>query len=325
MRVVRPFSLLAAYGLMLGIGLTTSSRHRPPASQSAAPPAQTDLAQLGYDALENHAGVVIAVDPQYGRVRARVSRGLDVRFASGPFEVAQVVTAYAALDAGVIRERTRFGCDSGGEQVNVVDALARPCPAFFTEVSKRLSPAAFRRAAERLGFTYYTTEERRSATRMKPVTARIPVRLNADEFAALAARGVGLEAEDLHFAGLAASLASGVTASERLANDLSTASRGAVPATPPLNRRALDIVRKGLVWAVDDGAAKAAAHIDHKVAGKTGGDGETALFISYAPADAPTVALVVYLKSGLARDGAEVAGNFYRAYFGRRKTEVGSR
>jgi hypothetical protein len=325
MRVVRPFSLLAACGLMLGIGLTVSSRYRPPAAQPAAPPAQNDLAQLGYDALENHAGVVIAVDPQYGRVLARVSRGLDVQFASGPFEVAQVVTAYAALDAGIIREQTRLNCDAGGEQVNVVDALARPCPAFFAEVSRRLTPAAFKRAAERLGFTYYRAEERRAATRVKPVTARIPVRLSADEFAALAARGVGLEAEDLHFAGLAASLASGVTAGERLANDLSTASRGAVPATPPLNRRALDVVRKGLVWAVDDGTAKAAAHIDHKVAGKAGGDGNTALFVSYAPADAPSVALVVHLKSGLARDAAEVAGNFYRTYFGRRKSAVGSR
>lgn len=284
---------------------------RPPQPQTA----QVDWGKLGYDALENHAGVVIIIDPQYGRVLRRVSRGTDVRFTSSPFEVTQVVTAYAALDAGIIRTQTRLACDASGEQVSVVEALAHPCPAFFAEVGKYLPQAAFRRAAELLGFTYYDTEAHNAASRTRPVTARIPVRLSAEEFTEMAVRGAGLEAEDLHFAQLALTLASGVTAGERLAHYLFLTSRGYVPSPKSINQEALAAVRAGLVNSVDGGRAKAAANIDYKVAGQLGGDGRTALFISYAPADVPEVATVVYLREAQPRDAAEVAGNLYRAYF----------
>jgi cell division protein FtsI/penicillin-binding protein 2 len=317
MIIAHPLKLLVVGGLMLCVGAVAADRvFSSPAQNSAQQtPLPAELAQLSYDALEDHAGVVIVVDPQYGNVLKRVSRGMDVRFASSPFETARVVTAYAALDAGIIREQTQFACDDGGEQVNVVEALSRPCPAFFAELSKRIKPAAYKRAAEMLGFSYYGSEERPAALRMKPVPAKIPVNVSGDEFTALAVRGAGLEAEDLHFAQFASSLASGVTAAERLAHYLLTTSRGIVPPTVPLNRRALDAVQRGLVRAVDDGAAKAAANIDCKVAGAMGGDGKAAIFVSYAPADAPKVALVVYVKEAAPRDAAEVAGRFYRAYF----------
>jgi cell division protein FtsI/penicillin-binding protein 2 len=315
MRLLPLCRLFAAGCLTLSVSPAPSVRLPAHPAQSAAPAlsSQVDWGQIGYDALENYAGAVIVVDPRAGRVLRRVSRGTDVRFNSSPFELSQVVTAYAALDAGIIREQTRLGCDAAGEQVTVLDALARHCPAFFAEVSRRLKPAAFRRAAQMLGFTYYGTEERGEATRMRPVTAKIPATPPGEQFAALAVRGAGLEAEDLHFAQLASSLASGVTAAELLANYVHAASRGAAPMTTPLNRQALETVRRGLVRAVDDGAAKAAAHIDYKVAGKAGGDGQAAIFVSFAPADAPEVALVVYLKDALPRDAAEVAGHVYRA------------
>lgn len=315
MSVTTPLRLIVLCGLVaLATKVPSASLST---SQSAIRPAteQPDFGKLAYDSLENRAGVIIVADPRYGRVIRRVSRGTEVQFSSNPFELTQVITAYAALDSGIIREQTRLGCDESGEQVSVVEALARSCPAFFTELSKRISQRAFKRAAERLGFTYYNTEARETTSRTKPITVPIPSSLSSQAFREMAAQGTGLQAQDLHFAQMALSWASGITASESLANYLLTNSYGVIPPTNPINRKALSIVQRGLVNAVDNGSAKVAANIDYKVAGKMGGDGQTAIFISYAPANAPEVALVVYLKDAQPRDAAEVAGLFYRYYF----------
>ncbi|HYE74420.1 MAG TPA: penicillin-binding transpeptidase domain-containing protein [Blastocatellia bacterium] len=324
MCVSAPFKLMVVFGLIaLAVNSPFAHRHSIFASflqsQSSVRSVSTvrrDLGKLAYDSLENHAGVIIIVDPRYARILRRVSRGTDVRFSSNPFELTQVFTAYTALDAGIIREQTRLDCDSSGKQVAVVEALANSCPTFFAELSKRISPRAFKRSAERLGFTYYNIEAREASSRTKPVTIPIPTTLTAEAFQVMAAQGTGLTAEDLHFAQMASSWASGITANEILANYLLTTSQAVVPVTNPINRKAWSIVQRGLVNAVDYGAAKMAANIDHKVAGKMGGDGQTAIFISYAPANAPEIALVVYLKEAQPRDAAKVAGIFYRSYFG---------
>jgi len=289
--------------------------YHPPAVQRLQT-AKIDFGQLGYDALENHAGAVMVIDPQYGRIIRRVSRGADVQFSSSPFELAQVVTAYAALDKGLINERTLLPCNGAGEQTDLAGALAHPCPAFFAELSRRLTPAAFRSAAELIGFTYYGIESRKEGlSALRPFSAAIPAAVTGADFEALAARGVGMQASDLHFAQLVSSLASGATASERFAASAAASLQGVAPPATPLNRRALAALRRGLVQAVDEGSAKAAANIDHQVAGKMGSSESAAIFISYAPAEAPRIGLVVYLKEATGRDAAEVAGKFYRAYF----------
>ncbi len=284
-----------------------------------APPrvVKKDLGQIAYDALINRAGVVILIDPRYGNILRRVARGTDVQFSSSPFEVAQIVTAYAALDGGIINEKSLLPCDETGAQTDIVRALSRPCPAFFTELSQRLSLAAFARAAEIIGFTYYGIDSSQAITVVRPISAQMPARASAESFAALATRGVGMQARDLHFAQLAASLASGATAAERFAVYIARTTRAPAPPTVSFNRQALAVIQRGLVKAVDEGEAKAAAHIDHKIAGKMGSGEGGAIFVSYAPAKDPELCLVVYLKEGIGRDAAEVAGKFYQAYFGK--------
>jgi hypothetical protein len=276
-----------------------------------------DLGQIAYDALANRAGVVILIDPRYGHILRRVARGTDVQFSSSPFELAQIITAYAALDAGIINEKSLLPCDETGMQTDVVSALSRPCLAFFNELSRRLSLEAFARAADVIGFTYYGIDSSQAITVVRPISAPMPAQASAESFAALATRGVGMQARDLHFAQLAASLASGATAAERFAVYIAKIARAPAPPMVSFNRQALAVIQRGLVKAVDEGEAKAAANIDHKVAGKMGSGEGRAIFVSYAPAKDPEICLVVYLKEGMGRDAAEVAGKFYQAYFGR--------
>ena len=277
---------------------------------------EADLSQMAYDALGNHTGTVLVIEPRYGRILKRVGHSSDVQFASSPFEIAEIVTAYAALDAGVINERTTLACDESGTQTDVTGALAHSCRSFFAELSKKLTPAAFAQAANVVGFTYYGVEspnERASVTR--PISAKLPPQLSDEAFAALAARGEEMEASDLHFAQLVSSLASGTTAAERFAAYIATNARAPAPAAVSFNRQALAVVRRGLLKAVEEGEAKAAASIDYKVAGKLGSSAGQAVFISYAPANDPQIGLVVYLKDAVGRDAAEVAGKFYQLHF----------
>lgn len=309
---VKPFvaCLLAGGCLLLAVSCYhPSAVPRPPAVEEA-------WSQAAYDALKDHAGVILIVEPRSGRLIKRVGRDSDVQFSSSPFEIAEIVTAYTALDAGLINERTLLACETSGAQTDVVSALAHSCHGFFAELSKRLTPAAFAQAASVVGFTYYGIEspnERASITR--PIPARLPIEPSLAEFAALAARGDGMAANDLHFAQLVSSLASGTTAAERFAAYIASTARAPAPAAVSFNRQALAVVRRGLLKAVEEGDAKAAANLDYKVAGKIGGSAGQAIFISYAPANDPRVGLVVYLKDGVGRDAAEVAGKFYQAYF----------
>lgn len=303
---------------LLLVSAACASGARPPVAPRPVA-SEMALSEMAYEALNNRAGTIIVLDPRYGRVLKRVSRGTDVQFTSSPFEIAQIVTAYAALETGLITDKTLLPCDENGTGVDVTEALSRNCPAFFTELSRKLTRAQFAKAAEVIGFTYYGIESPTfDRTLMRPVIASIPERLTSESFAALAVKGTGMEARDLHFAQMASSLASGATSSERFAAYLMVNARAAAPKVYSFNRQALAIVQRGLVKAVDEGVAKAAAQIDQKVAGRIGGGDGHALFISYAPATDPQVALVVYLNDAVGRDAAEVAGKFYQSWFSKK-------
>lgn len=276
---------------------------------------ETELSDMAYEAIGHRTGAIIVVDPRYGRVIKRVSRGTDAQFASSPFGLAQIVTAYAALEAGVIDDRTLLPCRQRG-QIDVTAALAHSCPEFFAELSRRITPAQFTRAAAVIGFTYFGIESPTyDQTLIRPIPARLPEQFTAEAFAALAVKGEGMEARELHFAQLASSLASGVTASERFAAYIMASARVVAPPVVPFNQRALSVVRRGLLKAVEEGEAGAAAHPAKKVAGKIGSGNGQAVFISYAPATDPEIALVVYLKDAAGQDAAEVAGKFYEFWF----------
>jgi hypothetical protein len=302
--------------LLLSCLFALSCYRAPIAQRSLAP--VLDYGQMGFEALGTHIGAVVIVDPQYGRILKRVARGMDAQFTSSPFEVVQIVTVYAALDSGVINAQTKLKCNAADDLVDVTEALARPCPAFFAELSQKVPPVAFKRAAQIIGFTYYGTESMNSiTTAMRPITAAIPVNVAGADYEALTARGVGMKANDLHFAQLAISLASNTTTSERMSTIIATTSQTITPPAIPINKAALEIIRKGLVRAVEEGAAMAAGTATGHVAGKVGSNEENALFVSYAPAEKPEIGLIVFLKEGTGTEAAQVAGRFYRAYFGK--------
>ncbi len=314
---MHPANKLYACGFAFCAFLLFSCYRAPIAQRSLAP--VLDYGQISYEALGDLTGSVIVVDPHYGRVLKRVAHGMDVQFTTSPFEVAQVITAYAGLDSGAITSTTKFPCGSNeGDQVSVSEALSRPCPSFFTEVSKKIPPANFKRAAQTIGFMYYGKESiSATATAMKPISATIPLNITGADYQGLAVRGLGMKANDLHFAQLAISLAAGTSTSERMSTTILNTSQGMTPPTIPLNAKAISVIRAGLIKAVENGSASAAGFGNNSVAATLGSNEDSAMCISFAPANNPQIGLVVFLKDGSSSEAARVAGKFYQNYFGK--------
>src|SRR5262245_5418927 len=223
-------------------------------------------------------GPVIVLDPRRGRILKRVGSGTDLQFVSSPFELAQIVTAYAALDTGKITDKTMLPCDDSGSQVDVVGALSKSCPAFFAELSRRVSPADFSREAASIGFVYYGIESGDpSATAVRPITATIP-QVSRDSFSSLAVHGEGMEARDLHFVQLVSSLATATTASERFAAYIATTTQGPAPPTTRLNQSAVSVIQRALAREFEEKAGR-------KISGKSVAGTGTAISISYAAGD----------------------------------------
>jgi hypothetical protein len=305
---LRPANLCTA-GVVFFIGLSTAlsgSCYRPPAG--AIPHgSESELARLAFAALADKKGTVIVLDPRRGRVLKRVGSDTDLQFVSSPFELAQIVTAYAALDTGKITDKTMLPCDDTGTQVDVVGALSKSCPAFFAELSRRLSPADFTREAAAIGFVYYGIESG-DGTAVRPIAANIP-QVSRDAFSSLAVHGKGMEARDLHFVQLVSSLSTGTTASERFAAYIATTTQGPAPPTTRLNQAAVSVIQRALAKEMEEKGGK-------RISGKSvEGDGK-AISISYSAGD-PEMGLVVYLRQGTARDASDVALRFYHSYFGK--------
>ncbi len=103
-----------------------------------------------------------------------------------------------------------------------------------------------------------------------------------------------------------------------------------------LRRTAADVTKaeqtvfSGLQAATEYGMARLASTEEMKVAGKTGtsrtnrGPWTNAWFAGYAPADAPQIAVVVFLEKGTGPgDAAVLAGEIFRAWF--RDTHPGNK
>ena len=111
------------------------------------------------------------------------------------------------------------------------------------------------------------------------------------------------------------SLASSTTTSERMSTIITTTSQTIVPPAIPINKQAIEVIKQGLVKAVEEGTTMAAGTAREHIAGKAGSNEENALCLSFAPAHKPEIGLIIFLKEGTSTEAAQVAGRFYRAYF----------
>ena len=260
-----------------------------------------------------------------------VSRASDELFPPG--STFKLVTASAALENGFgpdslwpnpneldlpLTEATiqNFGgvtC-SGGSQITLADALRQSCNVVFGEVGLELGAAALAEQARLYGFTAEPGEDVVPfdipwVSGVFPSPETFEQREPAVAISAIGQQDVA--ANPLQMALVSAAIANGgVLMEPRLVSEVRDptgrviAEFGAEEFSQPLSPANAAVLTDMMVAVVDSGTGTAARITGVEVAGKTGtaqhGDGAAphAWFTSFAPADAPEVAVAVIVLDG---------------------------
>jgi penicillin-binding protein 2 len=271
-----------------------------------------------------------------------------------PGSVFKPVTLYGALAEGEIRRGQtlspclggyRFGnrvfhCwkRAGHGVLNTVEALAQSCDVFFYQLATPLGVDGIARYAGILGLNELTGVDLPRETRdLIPDSEYYDGRYGKRGWGQGLALNLAIGQGEILVSPVALAQFAGVLGTRgtrmvpRLLKELGPEHRmgkHAVPSLDPswtqlnLNLDALDEVRRGMRAAVSTGTAKGAAIPNVEVSGKTGtaqNPGyDHALFIAYAPAESPEVAVAVVLENR-GHGGsvaAPVARRVLAAYFG---------
>jgi peptidoglycan glycosyltransferase len=298
--------------------------------------------QAARDAMGELTGAAIAIEPSTGRILALVSTpsfdpndlashngeaaaskysGL-VNSASQPLinraiggdlyhpgSVFKMVVAAAALDSGIMSERSTVanpGNPCGpGKSVTIGTALRLSCNIPFAEIGALVGESRLRDYAEAFGFGA-TVEVPMAVTPSTFPSGMDEAQLMLSSFGQFDVRVTPLQ-----IAMISSAIANGgvlmspTIVDSVLARDLSPLA----PFTPveystPIGPDTANVLRDMMVAAVSDGVASGARIRGVEVAGKTGtaenGEGQpyTLWFTGFAPAENPRVAVVVVIENG---------------------------
>ena len=211
-------------------------------------------------------------------------------------------------------------CTPGSDQTTIAHALERSCNTTFGAIGMELGQDALRRQADLFGFG------QKLNIPMPVAPSYFPDELNAPQTAQSAIGQFDVRTTPLEMAMIVAAIANGgklmtpYLVEETRARDLDVLSR-----TDPqdrgqaVSREVAAALTRMMVSVVENGTASNARIPGVQVAGKTGtaqvGEGRNphAWFISFAPAENPTIAVAVVLENGGSDRQIEVGGNLLAA------------
>ena len=272
-------------------------------------------------------GAVIVSDPRTGQILALWNPQSAFKEAYTPGSTAKLVASAAALEEGIISPTDRIMCrrvprllgesfrcshPPASRPFDLAEALGNSCNYFFSELSARLSAPVLTHWFGAFGFG--VGGEEASAGEVL-----IPDKPRGKALAALGEQGVTATPAQVLSAYSAIAnhgkIFGLIMPGQRKAPDLDR--------EVPLSDSTFDVLTEGLRDCVASGSCRAAAVPGVAVAGKTGTspalDGSHAThawFVGYAPADAPEIALVIFLKRGTgSANAAPLAGQILRQYF----------
>jgi len=272
---------------------------------------------------------IVAVDPATGGVLGAASRPLDGydRALEGkypPGSTFKIVTAAAALSAGIVDPQTTVACpaetivgglrvrNAGGfdlGEVTFAEAFARSCNTTFAKLAEQLSDEDLERAAASFGFAL-EGEDPAGQLALASFTGSFPTSTDLAERAAASFGQARVEASALHLATVAAAVIDGAWRPPRLLEEDPAGTSRPLEAGVPI------VLRELMALAVSDGTGTAARAEGLTVGGKTGsaefGEGDPkpshAWFVGYATGGqgaAANVAFAVLVEDG--GSGSEVA------------------
>ena len=272
-----------------------------------------EVRRVAVDALGNHAGTVVVMDPVTGRVYTVVNQEWGVRRGFKPCSTIKLVTGVAGLSENVI---PLVDTANDGYRIDLTSALAHSDNPFFEQVGSRIGFDKMVNYARELGLGEKTGAN---------VNFEFPGRLPENKPGFIERRmfsyADGFEVTPLQLGTLVSAMANG---GKLLVPQVPRTAKEQSKFTPKVRRQlpfGTDIWQRmvpGMVGAVNYGSGRRAYDPTQTVAGKTGtcigSGGWVGLFTSYAPLANPRLAVVVIAQGSDGRHHfpAAVAGEIYR-------------
>jgi penicillin-binding protein 2 len=267
-----------------------------------------EVRRVAVNALGNHAGTIVVMDPMTGRIYSVVNQEWGLRRGFKPCSTIKLVTGVAGLAENVIPPTE----SAATVRIDLTSALAHSDNPYFQRVGSQLGFDKMVTYAKQLGLG-----EKTGANVTNEFAGRLPENKPGFIERRMFSHADGFEVTPIQLGTLVSAMANG---GKLLVPQISRAAK-----FNPKVRRQLDITSDvwqrmvpGMVGAVNYGSGRRAYDPTQTVAGKTGTcigtGGWVGLFTSYAPLANPRLAVVVITQGSDARRHfpAAVAGEIYR-------------
>lgn len=259
-------------------------------------------------AMAGNRGTAVVLAVNSGQILAAYHLKVAAQRLAAPGSSIKPFTLKALLDAGKVSASTALVCrrtlniaghrldcshPQTGQPLDAASALAYSCNSYFSTVATRLTPAQLRDSLVGDGFTH--------AAGIAPdeVAGTVSLASTSEELQLQAIGEWGVQVTPFELLRAYRDLA-------RMASDGT--------------RAKLEAIFQGLDGSASYGMARSAQpESDFRVAGKTGtanadqGAWTHGWFAGFAPADKPSVVLVVFLEKGRGSDAADVARQIFAA------------
>lgn len=272
-----------------------------------------EVRRVAINALGNHAGTVVVMDPMTGRVYSVVNQEWALHRGFKPCSTIKLVTGLAGLSENAI---PLVDTANDGYRIDLTSALAHSDNPFFQQVGSRIGGDKMVTYAKELGLG-----EKTGLNVPFEFAGKLPEIKAGVENRRMFSHADGFEVTPLQLGTLVSAMANGgrlltpqIPHSAKEANKMSPKVRRVLPITPEVWQRMVP----GMVGSVNYGSGRRAYDPTQTVAGKTGtciGDnGWVGLFTSYAPLANPRLTVVVIAEGtdGRRHFPAAVAGEIYR-------------
>ena len=279
-----------------------------------------EIRRVAVNALGRHAGTVVVMDPETGRIYAVVNQQWALREGFKPCSTIKLVTGLAGLNEKIIDPADTTAI-SDSNKVDLTRALAYSKNDYFQQVGGQVGFNRMISYARQLGLGEKTginlrNESQGSVPKLKSGFAVNHMSSHGDDFKVTA----------LQLATLISAMANGgklITPFVPRTAQEETRSAPKVRRLLSINSDSFKQMVPGMIGSVSYGSGRRAFNSQEIVAGKTGTCIEQGtwigLFTSYAPQNNPRLAVVVIARGADGRNHfpAAVAGRIYRDLNGR--------
>ncbi len=284
-----------------------------------------EVRRAAIDALGNHIGTAVVMDPLTGRIYSIVNQEWALRRGFKPCSTIKLVTGVAGLGEKVI-DPANTAAVSDRYNIDLTDALAYSNNTYFQQVGGRVGFEKMMSYARDLGLG-----EKTGINAPNEYPGRLPFEKTGFALNRMSSHGDDFEVTAVQLATLVSAMGNGgkllVPRVPRTAEEQAKF-KAKVRRQINLEQGAWRGMVPGMVGAVNYGSGKKAYDPLQTVAGKTGTcigqGGWLGLFTSYAPLANPRLAVVVISRGPDARKHfpAAVAGRIYRELNSRFGTPV---